>query len=147
MDSIHPATRIGHVHLKVADLERALQFYVGVLGFELTQRYGAQAAPDSQAGAQMKPAVWGLLGSVGSGSTKAGAVAGMLVGFGLTLFYLINVKFLGMTPWFGIKDVSAGIFGIPLGFLTIIVVSLMTAEPSQETKDMVEDLRYPKLAR
>jgi catechol 2,3-dioxygenase len=35
---------IGHVHLKVADLERALGFYCGVLGFELTQRYGAQAA-------------------------------------------------------------------------------------------------------
>ncbi len=37
-------TRIGHVHLKVADLDRALGFYVGVLGFELMQRYGAQAA-------------------------------------------------------------------------------------------------------
>jgi catechol 2,3-dioxygenase len=37
-------TRIGHVHLKVADLERALDFYCGVLGFELTQRYGGQAA-------------------------------------------------------------------------------------------------------
>src|ERR1044071_1349501 len=36
--------RIGHVHLKVADLERALAFYVGVLGFELTQRYGTEAA-------------------------------------------------------------------------------------------------------
>ncbi|NUB45078.1 VOC family protein [Fertoebacter nigrum] len=38
------ATRIGHVHLKVADLERAIGFYSGVLGFELTQRYGTQAA-------------------------------------------------------------------------------------------------------
>src|SRR3954471_18671851 len=37
-------TRIGHVHLKVADLERALGFYCGVLGFEVTQRYGTQAA-------------------------------------------------------------------------------------------------------
>ena len=35
---IDHAVRIGHVHLKVADLERALQFYCGVLGFELTQR-------------------------------------------------------------------------------------------------------------
>jgi len=41
---IHPDVRIGHVHLKVADLERALAFYCGVLGFELTQRYGSQAA-------------------------------------------------------------------------------------------------------
>lgn len=37
-------TRIGHVHLKVADLDRALGFYCDVLGFELMQRYGAQAA-------------------------------------------------------------------------------------------------------
>ena len=41
---IHSETRIGHVHLKVADLERALGFYCGVLGFQLTQRYGRQAA-------------------------------------------------------------------------------------------------------
>jgi catechol 2,3-dioxygenase len=41
---IDPATRIGHVHLKVADLERAIDFYCGVLGFEITQRYGSQAA-------------------------------------------------------------------------------------------------------
>ena len=41
---IHPGVRIGHVHLKVADLERALRFYCGVLGFELTQRYGREAA-------------------------------------------------------------------------------------------------------
>ncbi|MCC6955132.1 MAG: VOC family protein [Deltaproteobacteria bacterium] len=41
---IDPGVRIGHVHLKVADLSRALDFYCGVLGFELTQRYGAEAA-------------------------------------------------------------------------------------------------------
>jgi catechol 2,3-dioxygenase len=41
---IDPRVRIGHVHLKVADLERALRFYCGVLGFVVTQRYGTQAA-------------------------------------------------------------------------------------------------------
>ncbi len=41
---IHPGTRIGHVHLKVADLDRALGFWVGVLGFQIMQRYGRQAA-------------------------------------------------------------------------------------------------------
>jgi catechol 2,3-dioxygenase len=41
---IPAATRIGHVHLKVADLERALQFYCGVLGFELMQRMSSGAA-------------------------------------------------------------------------------------------------------
>src|SRR6201989_1880058 len=42
--SLAPGTRIGHVHLKVADLQRALDFYVGVLGFQLMQKYGTQAA-------------------------------------------------------------------------------------------------------
>src|ERR1044071_4819227 len=41
---IDPRVRIGHVHLKVADLERSLAFYCGVLGFELMQRWGGQAA-------------------------------------------------------------------------------------------------------
>ena len=44
LQPIHPGARIGHVHLKVADLERALAFYCGVLGFQLTQRYGPCAA-------------------------------------------------------------------------------------------------------
>jgi catechol 2,3-dioxygenase len=42
--TIPSGTRIGHVHLKVADIERALEFYCGVLGFTLMQRFGAQAA-------------------------------------------------------------------------------------------------------
>ena len=41
---VHPEARIGRVRLKVADLERAIAFYSGVLGFELQQRYGPQAA-------------------------------------------------------------------------------------------------------
>ena len=41
---IDAGVRIGHVHLKVADLQRALDFYCGVLGFEITQHYGAGAA-------------------------------------------------------------------------------------------------------
>ena len=42
--SIPPQTRIGHVHLKVSDIERSLQFYRDILGFEVTQRYGPSAA-------------------------------------------------------------------------------------------------------
>jgi len=42
--TIDPNARIGHVHLKVANLQRALDFYCGVLGFELTQRYAEEAA-------------------------------------------------------------------------------------------------------
>jgi cation/acetate symporter len=126
-----------------------------LLGVAAIAAYAASHAPAtilaivawafSIAAASFFPAL--VLGIFWKRANRAGAVAGMLVGFGLTVFYLINVKFLGMTPWFGIKDVSAGIFGIPLGFLTIAVVSLMTKEPSQEIEDMVEDLRYPNLAK
>src|SRR5258708_32321405 len=41
---VDPRVRIGHVHLKVADIARALEFYCGVLGFEVTQRFGQSAA-------------------------------------------------------------------------------------------------------
>ncbi len=44
MTILPPETRIGHVHLKVADLDRAIHFYSDVLGFELVSRYGSQAA-------------------------------------------------------------------------------------------------------
>ena len=44
VNPVHPQTRIGHVHLKVADLNRSLAFYHGVLGFEVTMRLGDSAA-------------------------------------------------------------------------------------------------------
>ncbi len=44
MSSIHPDVRVGHIHLKVADLERAVAFYHGALGFDIVQRLGSHAA-------------------------------------------------------------------------------------------------------
>ncbi|WP_294609525.1 VOC family protein [Roseovarius sp.] len=44
MTPVHPKTSIGHVHLKVADLDRAIAFYQGVLGFQLQQKFGTRAA-------------------------------------------------------------------------------------------------------
>ena len=44
LPGIHPETRVGHVHLKVADIDRAIGFYSGLLGFDVTQRFGTQAA-------------------------------------------------------------------------------------------------------
>ena len=44
MSVLHPETRMGHVHLKVADLDRAIHFYSDVLGFDVVTRYGTQAA-------------------------------------------------------------------------------------------------------
>ncbi len=86
-----------------------------------------------------------VLGIFWKRANKAGAAAGMIVGLSLCLYYLVNVKFYGMTPWFGIKDIAAGIFGIPAGFLTIIVVSLLTAKPDKATQELVEHVRYPHL--
>jgi catechol 2,3-dioxygenase len=64
METIDPGVRIGHVHLKVADLQRALDFYCGVLGFELTQRLGSSAAFMSAGGYHHHIAVntWESLG-------------------------------------------------------------------------------------
>jgi len=62
---IDPRVRIGHVHLKVADINRALAFYCGVLGFELMQRYGSGAAFLSAGGYHHHIAVntWDSLGA------------------------------------------------------------------------------------
>jgi cation/acetate symporter len=78
-------------------------------------------------------------------ANRWGAVAGMVVGLGICLYYLVNVKFYGMTPWFGIKDIAAGAFGVPAGFLTIITVSLLTPAPEREIQELVERCRYPRL--
>jgi cation/acetate symporter len=97
----------------------------------------------SIAGSAFFPAL--VLGIFWKRATTMGAIAGMLVGLGLTLYYLISVKFYGMTPWLGIKDISAGVFGIPAGFLTTVLVSLVTPRPSTEVQALVEDVRYPRL--
>jgi cation/acetate symporter len=76
-------------------------------------------------------------------ANKAGAIAGMAVGLCLTLFYMIGSRFYGMT-WFGTATIASGVFGIPLGFLTIWIVSLVTKAPPQEVQDLVIDIRYPK---
>src|SRR3954462_15784826 len=71
--TIHPGVRIGHVHLKVADLERALTFYRDVLGFEVTQRMGSHAAFLSAGGYHHHIAIntWESLGGrpPGAGAT------------------------------------------------------------------------------
>jgi cation/acetate symporter len=99
----------------------------------------------SIAGACFFPAL--VLGIFWKRANRQGAIAGMLTGLGLTLVYLVGVKFLGMEKWFGISDVSAGIFGIPAGFLVIVGVSLLTPAPNAKTRALVEEVRYPVLRR
>jgi cation/acetate symporter len=76
-------------------------------------------------------------------ANKAGAIAGMVVGLGVTLYYMIASRFYGVT-WFGTATIASGVFGIPLGFLTIWIVSLLTEAPPKEIQDFVADVRYPK---
>jgi cation/acetate symporter len=81
----------------------------------------------------------------------------MVVGLGLCMYYMsVTYPFLrdllGVTApvasyqWFGINAISAGVFGLPAGLLTIIVVSLLTPAPSRDVQDLVEHVRYPNLA-
>ncbi|MNR67438.1 hypothetical protein D3C85_1914350 [compost metagenome] len=47
--------------------------------------------------------------------------------------------------WWGILPISAGVFGVPLGFIVIILVSLVTPAPSRKVQELVEHVRYPSL--
>jgi cation/acetate symporter len=80
----------------------------------------------------------------------------MLVGFLTTIYYMARTQpwlrefFFGISKdapvnnlWWEVQPISAGIFGVPLGFLVIILVSLVTPPPAQSTQDLVDSLRYP----
>lgn len=77
-------------------------------------------------------------------ANKAGAIAGMAAGFAVCLIYLIGTRYGGMELWFGVRNISAGLFGIPVGFIVMIVVSMMTQAPSAEMQSFIERLRVPK---
>jgi cation/acetate symporter len=77
-------------------------------------------------------------------TTSAGAVAGMIVGYGVCLFYLIGTQYLGMSRWFGVNNISCGLFGIPAAFIVTYVVSLMTSAPSQAMQDFIDSIRTPR---
>ena len=93
------------------------------------------AASFSLAGAAFVPAM--VMGIFSKRTTSAGAVAGMLSGLGITVYYLaVHMpamrSWLGLNPaselWFGIQPVSAGVFGVPLGFVVIWLVSRFTKQ-------------------
>jgi cation/acetate symporter len=85
-------------------------------------------------------------------ANATGAVAGMIAGFGITLFYLVMTQYgadfdkstPNMELWWGVKNISSATFGLPVAFLVTIVVSLMTKAPSQEMQDMIEEIRVPR---
>ncbi|MFM8546774.1 MAG: VC_2705 family sodium/solute symporter, partial [Betaproteobacteria bacterium] len=91
-------------------------------------------------------------------TTGIAASLGMVAGFGVTFYYMITTQvwlremFLGIprsTPvtnlWWDIQPISAGLFGVPLGFIVIFLVSLVTPAPDKATQDLVENVRYPNL--
>ena len=106
----------------------------------------------SLAGAAFFPAL--VLGIFWKRVNRAGAVAGMLIGLSVTLYYMVRVQFdaipwlglhgIGMEPWLGIQSTSAGIWGVAAGFVSIVLVSLLTEPPSSEEQGLVELVRSPE---
>jgi len=90
-----------------------------------------------------------VLGIFWRRANRPGAIAGMLAGLGVTLLYAVRTHpFFGgsmQNAWFEINPISAGVFGVPLGFATILVVSLLTKPPSAEVQELIDFVRYPKL--
>lgn len=101
----------------------------------------------SLAAAAFFPAL--VLGIFWRRANKWGAVLGMLSGLAITLYYVTRTHhfFNGSmeNAWFAIDPISAGVFGVPLGFLVIVVVSLLTPPPSREVMALVDFVRYPTL--
>jgi cation/acetate symporter len=83
-----------------------------------------------------------LLGVWWKRCNKQGAIAGMLTGLTVTLTYIFLARS-GITL-FGIQDTGAGLIGVPINLLVTILVSKLTAAPSQKLQDEVVDLRYPE---
>jgi len=113
------------------------------------------SAAFSLAAAGFFPAL--VLGIFWKRANKWGATLGMIAGLGITFYYMATTQVwlrgvFGVTSpvadniWWGIQPISAGLWGVPLGFLVIIVVSLLTPAPDKETQDLVEHVRYPNLA-
>jgi cation/acetate symporter len=81
-------------------------------------------------------------------ANRLGAILGMSLGLGITAYYMyLTYPFFGVNgaKWWDINPISAGIFGIPLGFIGVIVGSLITSAPSKEVQDLVDHVRYPNL--
>ncbi|MBL0094584.1 MAG: cation acetate symporter [Piscinibacter sp.] len=110
------------------------------------------SAAFSFAAAAFFPAL--TLGVFWKRANKWGASLGMIAGLGTTFYYMVTTQpwlrgVFGVTSpvqlWWDIQPISAGLFGVPIGFLVILVVSLLTPAPSKETQELVEHVRYPDL--
>jgi cation/acetate symporter len=76
-------------------------------------------------------------------TTSTGAILGMITGFGVCLYYLVMTRYFDMPLWFGIRNISSALFGLPVAFLVTWAVSLVTTPPSKEMQDFVDSIRTP----
>ncbi|MDR7149347.1 cation/acetate symporter [Hydrogenophaga palleronii] len=110
------------------------------------------SAAFSFAAAAFFPAL--VLGIFWKRATGIAASLGMIAGLGITFYYMATTQvwmrgLFGVTSpielWWGIQPISAGLFGVPVGFAVIILVSLITPAPSRKIQELVEHVRYPSL--
>jgi cation/acetate symporter len=96
-----------------------------------------------------------VLGVFWKRANKWGAISGMIAGLAVTMYYMITrypffqnlfgFKAADYPVWWDIAPIGSGIFGISVGLITMIVVTLLTPAPSKETQEFVESVRYPSL--
>jgi cation/acetate symporter len=116
------------------------------------------SAAFSFAAAAFFPAL--TLGIFWKRANKWGASLGMVAGLGITFYYMVTTQpwlyklthGTAITPeivkantWWDIAPISAGLFGVPVGFAVIIIVSLLTKAPGRDIQELVEHVRYPSL--
>jgi cation/acetate symporter len=77
-------------------------------------------------------------------ANRAGAIAGMVIGFGTGTWYLYMVKWGGMAAWYGLDHLRFGIVGASASLIAMVVVSLLTKAPDKETQAMVDEVRIPR---
>jgi cation/acetate symporter len=130
-------------------VSRVLLVVVAVMGatmiafFELGNILALVSYAFSLAAGGLFPAL--VMGVWWTRTSRQGAIAGMIAGFGVTLLYILWTHKLGFAQpelW-GVKNISAGIFGIPVAFIVTYVVSMITAAPSAEMQAFVRELRIP----
>jgi len=86
-----------------------------------------------------------VLGIFWKRATKEGAISGMITGIGFTMLYIVQTKFMGVSPWFfGISPEGIGTVGMVLNFAMTIGVSLVTTAPPAAVQAMVESVRIPR---
>jgi cation/acetate symporter len=110
------------------------------------------SAAFSLAAASFFPAL--SLGIFWKRATGTAAALGMIAGLSVTSYYMVvnqpwlRAVFNLTSPiqlWWGIDPISAGLFGVPVGFAVIVLLSLVSAPPNQKARDLVDHVRYPDL--